>query len=147
MRPAGSCGGLGGCQVRAEAGAGLGISTAGGSAGRGIARRGTQRRRGCGMGKFVQVIEFTTTRGSEIEQLYASFADKLASQGRTGGGVVCADRDRPNHYFAIVNFESYDKAMENSSQPDTQEYAERFAALCDGPPQFYNLDVIRELPA
>jgi hypothetical protein len=31
--------------------------------------------------------------------------------------------------------------MENSRRPDTSEFAEQLANLCDGPPTFRNLDV------
>jgi hypothetical protein len=33
--------------------------------------------------------------------------------------------------------------MENSNRPDTSEFAAKMAKLCDGPPKYYNLDVIR----
>ena len=34
--------------------------------------------------------------------------------------------------------------MENSKLPQTAEVAAKLAALCDGPPEFRNLDVLRE---
>jgi len=34
--------------------------------------------------------------------------------------------------------------MANSKLPETSEFAAQLAALCDGPPSFRNLDVIRE---
>ena len=33
-------------------------------------------------------------------------------------------------------------AMENSNLPVTQDFAQRMMALSDGPPTFYNLDVV-----
>jgi hypothetical protein len=44
-------------------------------------------------------------------------------------------------YFMIVEFDSYEEAMKNSSDPVTSRYAEQLGALLDGPPTFYNLDV------
>jgi hypothetical protein len=32
--------------------------------------------------------------------------------------------------------------MENSTSPETQEFAAKMAELCDGPARFYNLDVL-----
>jgi len=32
----------------------------------------------------------------------------------------------------------------NSNHPATQEFAQAMAGLCDGPPTFYNLDVVRD---
>lgn len=91
---------------------------------------------------FVQIIEFTTTRKDEVEALYEKYQAERG--GETPKGRVCRDRDRADHYFSLVEFDSYETAMENSRRPDTQELAARFAELCDGPPTFYNLDVIRE---
>lgn len=94
------------------------------------------------MGSFIQVIEYTTSRFDEIKEL----ADKLRADGQGGpaGAIsvtVTQDRDRPNHYITVAEFEDYDKAMENSNHPATQAFAEAMAKLVDGPPTFYNLDV------
>ncbi|MBP1234022.1 hypothetical protein JOE40_003665 [Arthrobacter sp. PvP102] len=96
------------------------------------------------MAGFVQIIEFQTSRIEEIEQ--------LGRPSRTEGGtpptfrriVATADRDRPGTYFTIVDFDSYESAMENSSRPETSEFAAKMAALCDGPLIFRNLDVMWE---
>ena len=53
-------------------------------------------------------------------------------------------RERPGTYLTIVEFESYDSAMENSNRPETSDFAAKMAALCDGPPVFRNLDVMWE---
>jgi len=69
-----------------------------------------------------------------------------ASEGwRTPGrSVQTKDRDQPTTYVQIVEFPSYEAAMENSERPETARLAERLAALCDAPPTFRNLDVVRE---
>ena len=59
-------------------------------------------------------------------------------------GILTKDRDREDTYTQIVEFPSYEQAMQNSSQPETTEFAANFAALCDGPPVFRNLDVVRD---
>jgi hypothetical protein len=92
---------------------------------------------------FVQIIEFTSTRIDEIRAMMdereegGALADSLVLRG-----VTAADRDRPNTYMSIIEFESYEAAMENSARPETSEMASSFAELCDGPPRFHNLDVI-----
>jgi hypothetical protein len=43
-----------------------------------------------------------------------------------------------------VFFDSYESAMENSNLPVTQEFAQRMMALSDGPPSFFNLDVVED---
>jgi len=54
---------------------------------------------------------------------------------------MSADRDRQVLYLSVVEFDSYEAAMENSSRLEVNEYAARLAKLCDSPPKFYNLDV------
>jgi hypothetical protein len=34
--------------------------------------------------------------------------------------------------------------MRNSELPQTQELSQKYAALCDGPPRFLNLDVLAD---
>lgn len=44
----------------------------------------------------------------------------------------------------MVEFPSYDEAMANSDLPETGEFAQRLTALCEGPPAFRNLDLVRQ---
>ncbi|MGH9269472.1 MAG: hypothetical protein ACRD0D_15015 [Acidimicrobiales bacterium] len=93
--------------------------------------------------KFVQIVAFSTT---EIDQL-RKMSDEMPEPPEGGGkGTVCADRDNPNRYMVIAEFDSYEQAMANSARPEVSEFAARKAELCDGPPTFYNLDVIEEFP-
>jgi hypothetical protein len=100
------------------------------------------------MAGFVQIIEWKTSRIEEVGKLQEEFQNR---EDRTDGPTritVVSDRDRANTYLTIVEFESYDVAMSNSQKPATGEFASRMAELCDGPPTFYNLDVIaQETPA
>ena len=94
------------------------------------------------MSGFVQVIEYTTTRFDEVRALGDKIAAETTGRGAARRVLVTADRDRPNTYQTLVEFESYDAAMENSARPETQQFAEQMAKLCDGPPRFLNLDVV-----
>jgi len=60
--------------------------------------------------------------------------------------VVTHDRDRPNRYLTIIEFPSYEVAMENSARPETDAFAKEMAALCTSGPRYYNLDVQATLP-
>jgi hypothetical protein len=53
------------------------------------------------------------------------------------------DRGKPDTYLQIVEFPSYDAAMENFNRPETGTFAERLASLCTAPPTFRNLEVER----
>jgi quinol monooxygenase YgiN len=97
------------------------------------------------MAAFVQIVEFTTSRIEEV----AALAEEMRAQREAGTvrrGTFVSDRDRPNHYLSVIEFDSYESAMENSNRPETAEFASKMAALCDGPPTFYNLDVMRTWP-
>jgi hypothetical protein len=43
-----------------------------------------------------------------------------------------------------VEFASHDLGMENSSRPETGEFAAFLTSISDGQPTFRNLDVLRE---
>ena len=92
---------------------------------------------------FIQVIDYESDRGEEIEALVEEW--RAATEGRrsTSSSVTCRDRDRPDHYMTIVEFPSYEVAMENSNLPETGAFAARMTALCKGEPTFVNLDEIR----
>jgi hypothetical protein len=97
------------------------------------------------MAGFVQIIEFTTSRIDEVKALSDEYrSTRIAAGDGTPPvrGVVGADKDRPNTYLNVVEFASYEDAMANSNDPRTSEFAQKMAALCDGPPKFYNLDVL-----
>lgn len=97
------------------------------------------------MAGFVQVIEFDTSHIDEVQMLGEKFrAERSAAGGSVAiRGILTADRDRPGHYVQVVEFPSYEEAMENSNRPETSEFAARMAELCDSPPTFQNLDVIQ----
>lgn len=65
--------------------------------------------------------------------------------GRAGSALVCADRDNAGRYMIIATFDSYEAAMANSDDPRTQALAADMAKLADGPPTFFNLDLIDEI--
>jgi hypothetical protein len=92
------------------------------------------------MAGFVQIIEFQTSRPDEVKALGEQYRDR--DPGTARRSTVTADRDRPGYYLNIVEFDSYESAMENSNRPETAEFAAKMMELCDGPPKFYNLDVV-----
>ncbi|MBT2520200.1 hypothetical protein [Arthrobacter sp. ISL-28] len=96
------------------------------------------------MAGFVQIIEFQTSRIKEIEELGRPSRTEGSTPPTFRHIMATADRDRPGTYLTIVEFDSYDSAMENSSRPETSEFAAKMAALCDGDPVFRNLDVMWE---
>ena len=95
---------------------------------------------------FIQIIEYETDRPDEMMALGEA---NMADQPEPPPGFrlsVTRDRDQPNRYFTIVEFASYEEAMENSGRPETGDFARRMAALCTRGPIYYNLDVQRTMP-
>jgi len=91
---------------------------------------------------FIQIIDFRT---SDIDALNAAEDEwERATEGKrtVRRQIMTQDRNDPTRYLTIVFFDSYEAAMENSNLPETQAAAEKFAALSDGPPTFYDLDVV-----
>lgn len=94
---------------------------------------------------FVQMIEFSTTRPDEVRALIDEYRASTEGVRTAGQGKACADRDQPNRYVTIVEFESYEDAMKNSELPETSAMAAKMMELCDGPPTFRNLDVLETI--
>ena len=94
--------------------------------------------------KFVQIIEMKTKKIDEIQKLATEY--DMATKGRATDtrALVCKDRDNADRYFVIVEFPSWEDAQKNNDLPETQQFAEKQMKLVDGPPTFYNLDVIDE---
>jgi hypothetical protein len=93
------------------------------------------------MAGFIQIIEYQTSRIDEVQALIEERRSQMAGDTTVRRGTLAADRDRPGYYLSIIEFDSYESAMENSNRPETGELAASMAKLCDGPPTFYNLDV------
>jgi len=96
---------------------------------------------------FIQIIEYETDRPDEM---WALGEARMAEMGDPPPGfrlTISRDRDRSNRFTTIVEFPSYEVAMENSEDPDTDAFARRMAALCTDGPHFRNLDVKRTFPA
>jgi hypothetical protein len=94
---------------------------------------------------FVQIIEYRSSRDDEMRQLDTEWEAAAGDESTVQRVVVGRDRNDPNHYFTLAFFDSFDAAMENSKLPATQEFSQRMGALADGPPTFYDLDIVREM--
>ena len=93
---------------------------------------------------FIQMIEYKTTRMDELNAALDAWLEKTKGKRAATRGTQTRDRDAGNTYVQIVEFPSYEEAMANSNLPETGEFASQLAALCEDPPTFRNLDVLRE---
>ena len=94
--------------------------------------------------KFVQTIEFRTSRFDEVSALMDEWAAATEGTHTPTRALTTGDRDGDGVYIQIVEFPSYEAAMRNSELPETSAFAEKMMKLCDGTAVFRNLDVLRE---
>lgn len=91
---------------------------------------------------FVQLIDFRTSRRDELLELVRRWSSDATGGGTARSARLCTDRDDPGAWCLIVEFPSYDAAMQNSRRPETDAMSREFADLCDGEPVFRDLDVV-----
>ena len=93
--------------------------------------------------KFVQIIEYHTSEPDEVTKLHEEFRALTEGKRSSGRVMECIDRNDPTRHFTIVEFPSYEDAMNNSALPETAAMAEKMMKIADGPPIFYDLDLVR----
>lgn len=88
---------------------------------------------------FIQVIQGRTSREQELRA--------HAESWRTGGGADAVGWlggtfgvTDDGEFLGIVRFASREDAMANSARPETGAFAEKLAALMDGPVEFHDCD-------
>jgi hypothetical protein len=88
---------------------------------------------------FIQIIQGKCTRQDEMHALADEWREKHAPtvDGWLGGTYGFTDDDM---FFGVVRFENREKAMANSERPEQGAWAERMAALFDGPVEFHDSD-------
>ena len=91
---------------------------------------------------FAQIIEFRSADIDKIRQAGETWEQDTAGKRTARRRLLARDHKDPDRYFMLVFFDSYESAMVNSELPETQASAARFAALADGPPNFYDLDIL-----
>jgi hypothetical protein len=94
--------------------------------------------------EFIQIIEFRTSKLAEVQEVGNEWETATEGNRKAGRSILCEDRDNPGRYLQIVFFESYEAAMENSAMPETDAFSRKMMTLAEGPPTFYNLDVIND---
>jgi hypothetical protein len=93
--------------------------------------------------KFAQIVEFSTGR---IDEFNTALDDRARTDGNriSHRAVLERDRDATDRYLLLVEFDSYEQGMENSSRPEVGEFAAFLAGISDSAPTFRSLDVLRE---
>jgi quinol monooxygenase YgiN len=93
---------------------------------------------------FVQIMQLQSSKVDELRAAVDEWEKATEGKRTVQRSVICEDRDNPGHYTIIVSFDSYEDAMKNSALPETDALSKKTVSLSDGPPTFFNLDVIEE---
>lgn len=96
------------------------------------------------MPAFVQLVEFQTSDVEELKNALAQFRAENPGVITALKTTIIEDRDRPGTYIAVNEFESYERAMEQSNHPLTSKFAELMGERMEGR-SFRNLDVRYDL--
>jgi ribosomal protein S18 acetylase RimI-like enzyme len=88
---------------------------------------------------FIQLIEYRTTRPEEVSDLLDRWI--AASDGKRTATRTRVGRAR---YVEVLEFPSYEQAQANSTLSETNAVHEEFLGLCEQPPTFVDLDVLRD---
>ena len=79
------------------------------------------------MAGFIQFIEFEATDIDAVAATLERFRDENPGALTASASTITEDRDRPGTYISIVEFPSYEKAMEQQSNPATSEFSASLA--------------------
>lgn len=93
------------------------------------------------MAGFIQFVEFETSDIDAVTAALERFRDDHPGALTASASTTAEDRDRPGTYVSIVEFPSYEIAMEQQRNPATSEFSASLAKVMTGPPRFRNLDV------
>jgi hypothetical protein len=93
---------------------------------------------------FVQIIEFGISDVEEARRVNDEWWRATEGKRTVRRELLARDRSDPGRFVAVVFFDSYESAMENSGLPETQVSAEQYSKMSDRPPVFYDLDVLED---
>jgi len=91
---------------------------------------------------FIQVIQYQTSKIDDMRKIGDEWEAAAGNTATSRRVILGKDRDNAGQYFTLAFFDSFESAMENSNSPKTQEMSQKMMGLADGPPTFYNLDVL-----
>jgi len=91
---------------------------------------------------FVQMIMYSTSKPNEMQAAVEEWEAATEGKRTVVRRVLCEDRAVWGRYIDIVFFDSHEAAMENSALPETEALSATMRRLADGPPTYYDLDVL-----
>jgi quinol monooxygenase YgiN len=96
--------------------------------------------------QHIQLVEFETSQSvDDVRDAMDEWLTTSRGKRRLQMAVVAADRDRPNHYWELLEFASAEAAAESAELPETKAALDKWSSLLDREPVFHNLDVVQQL--
>ena len=92
---------------------------------------------------FIQIVEFTTDDYDAVRQIDDKWVAATEGKRTARRQIVGRDRNNPDRYLAIVFFDSFESAMENSALPETHRFAGQYSGVTKSV-AFHDLDVISD---
>ncbi|MGI5350479.1 ester cyclase [Streptomyces sp. CA-250714] len=93
---------------------------------------------------FVQVIDYKTSKVDELNKLMDNWLEATQGKRTATHSIMGRDRSDSRHVVEIVEFPSYEAAMENSKLPETDQIFHELLEACDEEPTFTDLEVVRD---
>lgn len=93
---------------------------------------------------FVQLIGFRAADVEEVRRIDDEWRRATEGTRTARRELLARDHSDPDRYVAIVFFDSYESAMENSSLPATKAAAEQYLKVTSGQPVFHDLDILED---
>jgi steroid delta-isomerase-like uncharacterized protein len=93
---------------------------------------------------FVQIVDCHTDKVDDMNRLLDKWVSQTHGKRTATHATVARDRADTHHVVEILEFPSYEEAMRNSNLPETNRIFEEMVALCEMPPTFTDLDVVRD---
>jgi hypothetical protein len=92
---------------------------------------------------FIQIIELTAPDFDAVTKLDEEWIQATAGKRTARRQIVTQDRNNPDRYLALVFFDSYESAVENSNLPETATFAAKYQDVTKDM-GFHDLDVISD---
>jgi len=92
---------------------------------------------------FIQIVEFTTSDFDAVQKIDEEWQKATEGKRTARRQIVTRDRNNPDRYLALVFFDSYESAMENSKLPETETFSKQYQAVTTAL-SFHDLDVVSE---
>ncbi len=91
---------------------------------------------------LLQFVEITTDQPDVVRELQYEWECETRDMRIDRKFQFTIDRDRPDTYLAVIEFDDFESALIHAEMPQTQRLYERIAELSGKPPRIRNFTII-----